>query len=115
MKVFIDDLRDPVRFLGKERGEGMTWVKEWWEAKNLLVGASEDITEIHFDHYLGGKRTAGQLFEMVAYRITRRRKWLNLKDIYLHSSDTSIVENYIDNWSERLAEVGVTLHNNSRG
>lgn len=115
MKVFIDDLRDPIRFLGRERGEGMTWVKEWWEAKNLLIGASEDITEIHFDHYLGGKRTAGQLFEMVAYRITSRRKWLNLKDIYLHSSDMAIVEGYIDNWAERLAAVGVTLHNNSRG
>lgn len=115
MKLYIDDIRDPVRYLGQERGKEMTWVKEWWEAKRILFGNHTDLTEIHFDHYLGGQRTAGQLFEKVAYKVSGGRGFPMLTDIYLHSSDLSIVTNYIDKWAEKLAAVGVTLHNNSRG
>lgn len=115
MKLFIDDERDPMKYLGPERGHGVVWVKEWWEAKNILKGNQTELTEIHFDHYLGGRHTAGELFEHVAYRLTSGSSYQKLKDIYLHSSDLAIVERYIERWSEKLAAVGVTLHNNSRG
>lgn len=115
MKLYIDDLRDPVKYLGAVRAEGMVWVKDWWGAKQILHGNHTEITEIHFDHYLGGKHTAGVLFQKVAHKRINGRGYPKLTDIYLHSSDLSIVEGFIDDYADRLAAVGVTLHNNSRG
>ena len=115
MKLYIDDMRDPKKELGEERAEGMVWIKEYWAAQTFLLQNEAELTEIHFDHYLDGTHTAGELVMMVTYRRTHNVGFKKLTDIYLHSSDESIVEDLIECVGERLAAVGVTVHNNSRG
>ncbi len=115
MKLYIDDLRDPKEELGEGRAVGMVWIKEYWEAQRFLLENEAELTEIHFDHYLAGTHTGGELVMMVAYRRLMKVAFKKLTDIYLHSSDESIVEDIIEEVGERLAAVGVTVHNNSRG
>lgn len=118
MKVFIDDIRTPEQVLGEDNAKGFIWIKEAWEAKNFLMKNSEEITEIHFDHYLGDDRiTGGWLFEyIVAPEVIfdRRRGWSSLKLISLHSSDGDIVKGYLDEFMDDLQENGVTLVDNSQ-
>lgn len=112
MKVYIDDIRDPVKHLTAEQSEGIIWLKEWWEAKNFLYANEAEIEVIHFDHFMGDPRhTGGDLFLMVAYRFERGKMFGKLKKIYLHSSDRSIVDKFMDK-KEMLAEQGVELIKN---
>jgi len=110
--LYIDDLRDPVRYLGEDRGSKMTWTKTWREANRLLKQHEASLEEIHFDHYLEGPdHTGGELFLMVMYRLGR--KYPNLKRCYLHSSDSSIVDELIEDCREKATEYGVELIANS--
>jgi hypothetical protein len=108
--LYIDDLRDPVRYLGAERGGQMTWVKDWWEAKGVLRDHATTLEEIHFDHYLGDNHTGGQLFEMIMYRLDR---FPALKRCYLHSSDQVIVNRLIDRHDIKAKAHSVELIANS--
>lgn len=110
--LYIDDLRDPVRYLGEERGSQMTWAKTWREANRILKRHEASLEEIHFDHYLDTpNHTGGELFQMTMYRLGR--KYPNLKRCYLHSSDSCIVDELIEDWREKATEHGVELIANS--
>jgi hypothetical protein len=60
--------------------------------------------------------TGTDLFHMVSGDCMwgGKEEWVNLKKIYLHSSDTDTVEGLIQNFSEELAQAGVELINNSQ-
>ena len=110
--LYIDDLRDPVRYLGEGRGSKMTWAKTWREANRLLKEHEASLEEIHFDHYLDTRdHTGGDLFQTVMYRLGR--KYPSLKRCYLHSSDSCIVDELIEGWREKATEHGVELIANS--
>lgn len=117
MKVYIDDIRDPTRYLNKEQAEDIVWIKEWWEAKQFLVEHAADIEVIHFDHYMDEPTLTGtDLFFMVSGDCMwgDKEEWVNLKQIYLHSSDKDTVEHLVEVYSEELAKAGVELINNSQ-
>lgn len=117
MIVYIDDIRNPAYFLP---GVEVVWLKEWWEARNFLVDHQAEITEIHFDNQMGDidNHTGIELFHMVAFERmwnanSEDSEWVNVTKIYLHSSDTDVVENAIDLYGEKLRAVGIELINNS--
>lgn len=119
MKVFIDDKRSPESVLGEEDGKGFIWIKEAWEAKKFLMDVNNEkqITEIHFDHYLGDDRlTGGILFaDLVVADIlySGADVWKSLKKMSLHSSDRDIVEEYMEMFEEELREkFSIELINN---
>lgn len=118
MIVFIDDNRTPESVLGNKLPDDVIWIKEAWEAKNFLIKNRNEIEEIHFDHYLGDDHiTGGRLFEhIVASDIlySLRPKWTKLKTIYLHSSDSDIVSEFINTYEQSLLKAGVKLVNNSQ-
>lgn len=109
--LYIDDLRDPVRYLGEARAKNMVWVKEWWEAKRLLRDHRATLEEIHFDHYLSGDHTGGELFGMVMHGLADG--YTALKRCYLHSSDSVIVDRLIARYIDVAIAHGVELIANS--
>lgn len=116
-KVYIDDIRDPARYLNAEQAEGIVWIKEWWEAKRFLIENAATIEVIHFDNYMDEPTLTGKdLFFMVAGDCMwgGKEEWVNLKQIYLHSSDSDMVEEMVETYSEELASAGVELINNSQ-
>lgn len=116
-KVYIDDIRDPARYLNAEQAEGIVWIKEWWEAKRFLIENAATLEVIHFDHYMDEPTLTGKdLFFMVAGDCMwgDKEEWKNLKQIYLHSSDSDMVEEMIKEYQEVLANAGVELTNNSQ-
>jgi hypothetical protein len=116
-KVYIDDIRDPARYLNAEQAEGIVWIKEWWEAKRFLIENAATLEVIHFDHYMDEPTLTGKdLFFMVAGDCMwgDKEEWKNLKQIYLHSSDSDMVEEMIEDYQEELAKAGVELINNSQ-
>lgn len=116
MKVFIDDIRNPVNHLTAEQSEGIVWLKEWWEAKRFLIANSKEIEVIHFDNYMDEPELTGQdLFYMVAgdWMWGDGSEWPNLKQLYLHSSDTDLVDMMFDKCFEPLKAIGIELIANS--
>lgn len=114
MKVYVDDIRNPVNHLSTEQAEGIVWIKEWWEAKNFIFDNCEEIETIHLDNFLGDRtRTGADILRMVVYRL-KRGTFPKLKLIYLHSSDQDVVNKLYDSHCERCKEAGVELIKNSR-
>jgi len=115
MKVFIDDIRNPVNHLTPEQSEGIVWLKEWWEAKRFLITNSKEIEVIHFDNYMDEPDLTGKdLFFMVAGDCMwgDKTSWTNLKQIYLHSSDEDLVDELMVECFEELKASGVELIKN---
>lgn len=108
MKLWIDDVRNPERFLGKEKAEGVVWKKEAWSARNYLFKeVSEDIDTLYLDNFLGDRQITGE--SMLETLVFRLRKFPKLKKIYLHSSDDRVVDRCIEKYKEKLAEHGIEL------
>lgn len=117
MNVYIDDIRDPKNYLSPELSEGIVWIKEWWEAKKFLIEHAAEIEVIHFDHYMDEPMfTGADLFQMVVGDCIwgDKEEWVNLKQIYLHSSDEDIVEDLCSIYGAELKDAGVELINNSQ-
>lgn len=117
MNLYIDDIRDPQKYLTPELAEGIVWIKEWWEAKNFLLEHAAEIEVIHFDHYMDEPTLTGtDLLMMVAGDCMwgGKEEWVNLKQIYLHSSDEDRVEELMENYAAPLIKAGVELINNSQ-
>lgn len=116
MKVFIDDIRNPVNHLTPEQSENIVWLKEWWQSKKYLIDNSQEIEVVHFDNYMDEPDLTGKdLFFMVAGDCMwgdKAADWPNLKQIYLHSSDESLVDELIEECFEKLKAVGVELIKN---
>lgn len=55
MVVYVDDIRDPRRFLKPEQCKDVWWVKHWFAAKNFLFKHEAEIEVLHLDHYLGNE------------------------------------------------------------
>lgn len=55
MIVYVDDIRDPRRFLKPEQCKDVWWVKHWFAAKNFLFEHEAEIEVLHLDHYLGNE------------------------------------------------------------
>lgn len=115
MKVFIDDIRDPNNHLSTEDAEGIIWLKEWWEARNFVLNNSLELEVIHFDNFLGDPqhRTGADILSSVMYRLGRN-KFPKLKQIYLHSSDESVVHKLYEQYNERCLANGIELIKNPR-
>jgi len=118
IKLWIDDIRDPVRYLTSEQADGIVWIKEWWEAKRFLIDNAANIEVIHFDHCMDEPSLTGtDLFFMIAgecMRGDKNNKWPNLKQIYLHSSDSDHVEELMEDHQQDLLKSGIELINNSQ-
>lgn len=117
MKVYIDDIRDPQKYLTPEQAEGIVWIKEWWEAKDFLIEHAAEIEVIHFDNYMDEPMFTGtDLFMMVAGDCMwgDKEEWVNLKQIYLHTSDEDIILDLIYKYAADLHVAGVEVINNSQ-
>lgn len=116
MKVYIDDLRDPNKYLSTELADGIVWIKKWWDARNFLNDNHDKIEVIHFDHYMDERHhTGGDLLEMVYFhKVHGDGDYPALKTVYLHSSDETIVERLIERFKVKFAEHGVEMVNNSQ-
>lgn len=117
MKVYIDDIRDPQKYLTPELADGIVWLKEWWEAKRFLIENAAEIEVIHFDHYMDEPTLTGtDLFMMVAGDCMwgDKEHWPNVKTIYLHSSDEDTIEELLENYAEPMRKAGVEVINNSQ-
>jgi len=115
MKVYVDDIRNPVNHLSTEQSEGIVWLKEWWKAKNFIFDNASEIEVVHLDNFLAGSgaRTGGQILTMMTYRF-KRDMFPNLKQIYLHSSDTDVVDSLYEQNVKKCNDAGVELIKNSR-
>lgn len=117
MKVYVDDIRNPENHLSTEQAEGIVWIKTWREARNFILQNSAEIEVIHLDNFLcsgigfSANHTGANILGTVMYRID---KFTNLKQIYLHSSDTDVVDTLYNNHIERCTSAGVELIKNSR-
>lgn len=115
MKVYIDDIRDPHKYLTAEQAEGIVWLKEAWAARNFLIEHQAEIEVLHLDNWLGDDYITGKdIFFMVAGECMwgGREEFANVKQIYLHSSDTDVVDELIEEYAEKLSKVGVELIDN---
>lgn len=114
--VFVDDIRDPRIHLGKERAVGVVWIKTFQEAADYFHDHQAEITEIHLDEYLGdnpndlGSELMGLIYCMVYYG----NHLSLLKTIYLHSSDTSVIEDLIEEYQPRLSAFDITMVDNHK-
>ncbi|SOK59246.1 hypothetical protein [Yersinia phage fHe-Yen9-03] len=114
MKVYIDDIRDPKKYLTPEQADGIVWIKEAWNARNFLVEHESVIEVLHLDNYLDDEFITGtDIFFMVAGETIwgDRSEWANLKTIYLHSSDTDVIEKLMK-YKDELQTAGVELIDN---
>ena len=116
MIVYIDDIRDPARFLP---GVEVVWIKEFWEARNFIFDHNTEITEIHFDNQLDDPNYTGMdIFTMVAFDCMwgdKNQDWPVLSKIYLHTSDRDVILDAIEKYGDGLKAAGVELINNSLG
>lgn len=55
MVVYVDDIRDPRRFLESDQCKDVWWVKHWFAAKNFLFNHEAELEILHLDHYLGNE------------------------------------------------------------
>lgn len=108
MKLWIDDIRNPERFLGKEKAEGVVWKNEAWSARiYLFKEVNEDIETLYLDNFLGDHQITGEsMLGTLAFRI---KKFPKLKQIYLHSSDDRVVARCIEKYKEKFAENDIEL------
>lgn len=109
-------MRDPKEYLTPEQAEGIIWIKEAWEARNFLHDNQEAITVLHLDNYLDDVYITGTdlFYQVIGGRLWSGDEFLNLKQIYLHSSDENIVDELHHKTHEKLQEVGVELIKNSQ-
>ncbi len=115
MNVYIDDLRDPAKYLSPELAKDIVWIKKWWDAKVFLHDNQDKIEVIHFDHYMDVRdHTGGDLLEMVYFYKTRVDEFPLLKTVYLHSSDKAVVERLIERFKDKFIKYGVEMINNSQ-
>lgn len=115
MNVYIDDLRDPAKYLSPELAKDIVWIKKWWDAKVFLHDNQDKIEVIHFDHYMDVRdHTGGDLLEMVYFYKTRGDEFPLLKTVYLHSSDKAVVKRLIERFKDKFIKYGVEMINNSQ-
>lgn len=121
MKVYIDDIRDPQKYLTPEQAAGIIWIKEWWEARNFLFKNEAQIEEIHFDNYLNDpdNHTGMEIFLMVLFerawgKGSDSEEFVNLKRIYLHSSDNDIITEAMETYADEIEKSGIEVINNSQ-
>lgn len=115
MKIYIDDIRDPEKYLSPELADGIVWLKEAWEARNFLIEHKAEIEVLHLDNWLGDDFITGKdIFFMVAGDCLwgDREEFANVKQIYLHSSDTDVVDELMEEYAEPLLKVGIELIDN---
>ena len=115
MKLYIDDLRDPTKHLTPEQAEGIVLKTEWWEARNFMFDNEAVLEVIHFDNYLNDRdnHTGHDLFDMMASeRCWGKEMFLNLKQVYLHSSAEEDVDEIIERWADEFKGTGVELIKN---
>lgn len=111
MKVYIDDVRDPKKYLTPELSDGIVWLKEWYEAKNFVLKNAEHIEVLHFDHFMPpARKTGSDIFHLVRLK-AKRGKFPALKTIYVHSSDLGVITDLMQ-FKDSLAEIGIELINN---
>lgn len=116
MKVYIDDIRDPSKHLTEEQADGIVWIKDAWEARNFLHNNQEAITVLHLDNFLGDDYITGSdlLYQVVGGRIWDGDEFLNLKQIYLHSSDEDVIDELYNTLHDEFEAAGVELIKNSQ-
>lgn len=107
MEVWVDDLRDPKRFIG-EHAEKVLWLKEARPAINyLLKEVSDQVEVLYLDHFLGDRTFTGEsIVSKISYRLDNFTK---LKTIYLHSSDDAVVEKVLSRFKEKFENAGIEL------
>lgn len=107
-QLWIDDLRDPMRYLGPASKDVM-WKCEAWDARGYLF--SDEVASVlevlYLDNHLDDDDITGEdLLAMVAFRT---EMFPCLKTVYLHSSDNDAVARMLRNYSSMLEEVNIQL------
>ena len=109
--LWIDDLRDPKKFLDEKDLEGLVWKQEAWEARKYLFNeALNSIETLYLDNFLGDKSITGEkILSKLAFKVGREGYFEKLKTVYLHTSDDIILNKCIEAYGERMRIAGVKL------
>lgn len=108
MKYWIDDQRSPFDRLPEELAKEVIWIKKIREAIKIVYDNPEDITTLYLDYYMDDQYLFGsEIVFGVLY--DGREKYKSLKEIYLHSSDETVIEELIEECYEELKKIGIEL------
>lgn len=107
MKFWIDDIRDPKDSLGK-KSEEVIWVKEIISAIHQVEDNASEVETLYLDHYMDSDHTFGSELIMIVLCMGKET-FPKLKEIYLHTSETSIIKKLIEKYSGRLNEMDIKL------
>ena len=107
-QLWIDDLRDPMRYLGPASKDVM-WKYEAWDARSYLF--SDEVASVlevlYLDNHLDDDDITGEdLLAMVAFRT---EMFPCLKTVYLHSSDDEAVARMLRNYGSLLEKENIQL------
>lgn len=112
--IFIDDIRNPEQFLGSECPVDIVWIKNYPDAVDYLLENQATITEVHLDQYLGDDpmHLGSNLLELIRMHLDFDHKFKEVKKIYLHSSDSSIIDDLIEIHGDFFKSQNVELIDN---
>lgn len=112
-KLWIDDLRDPQRFLKNQPLENVIWISKIRDALDVVLYNDDGIEfdEIFLDHYmdedhLTGTTLLNDLFYALKTECIQRPY---LKTIQLHSSENTIVKKALEKYQDGFKELGIEL------
>jgi hypothetical protein len=109
--LWIDDLRNPEKYLSSDELVGLVWKNEAWSArKYLFTEVLNEIEILYLDNFLGDKSITGEkILSKISFKVGREGYFENLKTVYLHTSEDSILEKCLDLYTEKLNAAGIEL------
>lgn len=114
MKVYVDDQRDPDKHLPHNEADGIVLLRCPRQALRCFNEHRHEITDIHLDYYLNDRSiNGGDVLRRIHLEVHGTRKpWPKLKNIYLHTSELSIIQRLMDEMESSFSQCGITLINN---
>lgn len=110
MKVWIDDIRDPVKFTGQT---DHVWLKTFQDGLDYVTNHLDSVTELFLDNDLADKddRQGRHILNFVEEQVYFGRM-PSLKAIYIHSDNTPAVISMLSS-KDVFERFGVELKRNS--
>lgn len=92
--VWIDDLRNPMNFLSHEMQTNLVWLDTYQKGLDYVIENESKITRIHLDNDLSDpdEREGKHLFNEIEF-LLHDGLLANLTEIYVHSDNSSAVNN----------------------
>lgn len=107
-KVWIDDQRAPQDFLSAAECEGVVWIKKIREAIRYIKEHAEEIEVMYLDYYMDDPYLDGSEFVFEVLHSRKEKSFVNLKTVYLHSSDETAIEEMME-YAEEIKAFGVDM------